>query len=138
MIYTVGPAVIIAIAGAFFGSVASSFASARAAAAFGRRAVRGVVLSAGGAVVTAIALPGRPVNGPIGATCPDLGSIPGHLLAGLVVAAVVLGVAVVASAMVEGMKQAATGGTFARLAVAILVPYVALAAWVFPELCDYS
>jgi hypothetical protein len=40
--------------------------------------------------------------------------------------------------MVEGMKQAATGGTFARLAVAILVPYVALAAWVFPALCDYS
>jgi hypothetical protein len=137
MVYVIGPAVVISIAGAFFGSVASSLASAHAAAVFGRWTVWGVVVSAAGAVVTSIALPAKPMNIQ-GAGCPDMGSTPGHVLAGLVIAAVVMGVAVVASATVEGIKQAATGGTFARLAVAILVPYVALAAWAYPALCDYS
>jgi hypothetical protein len=133
------PALVIFFAGAILGGLASPFARAGSAAAFGRWAAWGVALTAGGAVVAAIALPGKPVlNGPIGATCPDTGAPLFGLLAGLAVTSVVAGVAVVASATVEGAKRAATEGTFGRLVFAIVAPYVALGALFVPLLCDYS
>jgi hypothetical protein len=48
------------------------------------------------------------------------------------------GIATVASGVVEGWRRAAGGATFVRLGVAIVVPYVALGAWLVPRLCDYS
>jgi|ERR671931_1213625 hypothetical protein len=139
MLYVLGPGVLIAVGGGILGSVTSLFVSPGNAAGLGRWAVVAVALSAGAAVTASIALPDEPVlNGPIGATCPDTGSALFDVLVAFAVASVVAGVTAVASATVEGAKGAATGGTFGRLAFAILAPYVALAALVFPLLCDYS
>src|SRR5437763_13638417 len=138
MLYIVGPALVIAVVGWVLGICISPVASARFAALFGRRIVWAVPLVTGAAVVAAFSLPRKSVNGPIGATCPDLGSPLGHVLAGLAVAACVAAVAVVAGVTIEAVKRAAQGETFIRLAVAIVVPYIALGAWVVPALCDYS
>jgi len=110
-----------------------------AAARFGGWVVWGVVLSTVGAVLTAFELPRALVmNGPIGATCPDMSSTPADVLTAFAVAAVATGIATVASVVVEGWRRAADGATFVRLGVAIVVPYVALGAWLVPRLCDYS
>jgi len=134
-----GPGLLIATAGIVLGSLVAPLASGRGAARFGGWVVWGVVLSTGGAVITAFELPRALVmNGPIGATCPDMSSTPADVLTGFAVAAVATGVVTVASVVVEGWRRAADGATFVRLGVAILVPYVALGAWLVPRLCDYS
>jgi hypothetical protein len=139
MLYVLGPGVLIAVGGGILGSIASLFASPGNAATLSRWAVVTVALTAGAAVLMSNALPDEPVlNGPIGATCPDTGSALFDVLVAFAVASVVAGVAAVASATVEGVKGAATGETFGRVAFAILAPYAALGALLFPLLCDYS
>ena len=133
------PALAMVFAGAVVGGFAAFFARPGRAAAFGRRAAWGVALTVGGAVLAAFALPDKPVsNGPTGATCPDSESLLFDVLAGLAVSSLVAGAAVIAAATVEGVKRAATGATFGRLAFAVAAPYVALGALFFPLLCDYS
>jgi hypothetical protein len=133
------PALSIFFAGAIVGGLASPFARPGSAAAFGRWAAWSVALTVGGAVLAAFALPDKPVlNGPVGATCPDWQSTLFDVLVGLAVASLAAGAAVVAAATVEGVKRAATGATFGRLAFAVTAPYVALAALFVPLLCDYS
>ena len=98
-----------------------------------------MTLAVGGAVLVAFVLPDKPVlNGPIGATCPDSESTLFDVLVGLAIASLVAGAGVVAAATIEGLKRAATGATFGRLAFAVAAPYVALGALFFPLLCDYS
>jgi hypothetical protein len=139
MLYIVAPAVLMLVAGAMVGGFASPFARAGSAAKIGWWAAGAVAVTAVAAVVAAIALPDVPVlNGPIGATCPDTNSTSYDVLTGFVAASVAAGVAVVAAATVEGLKRAATGATFGRVALGILVPYVALGAMLVPALCDYS
>ena len=121
------------------GGLASPFARPRPAAAFGRRVAWVVALTVGGAVLAAWALPERPaLNAPIGATCEDTDSALFDVLVGLAVASFVAGAAVVAAATIEGVKRAATGATFGRLAFAVAAPYVALGALLFSWICDYS
>jgi hypothetical protein len=120
------------------GAVAATVAPGAGAADFGRRMTVLVALAAAAAVVVSILLPRRDVNGPVGATCPDLGSAPGHLLLIIAVTSVVAAAGVVAAATVERARGVQTAGTLGRFVVAAVVPYVALAALVFPALCDYS
>jgi hypothetical protein len=134
-----GPVLLIATAGAVLGSVVAPLASGRSAALFGNWVVWGVVASTVATVITAFELPRALVmNGPIGATCPDMTSTAADVLTAFAVAAVATGIATVASGVVEGWRRTATGETFIRLGVAIVVPYVALGAWLVPRLCDYS
>jgi hypothetical protein len=133
------PAVAIVVVGLVGGAVAAPFASAGAAAAVGRRAAWLVALAAAGAVVASFVLPRTPVmNGPIGATCPDMGSGVAFVLGALAILSMAAAAAVVATATVEGASRVATAGTFGRFALAVIVPYAAVGAWLVPALCDYS
>src|SRR5205085_5822064 len=138
MLLIFGPGLLIAVAGAMLGSLVAPLASARGAARFGSWILWGVALSTSAAVFVAFSLPRHSVSGPIGATCPDTTSSSADVLTALTVASVATGIAAVASAVVEGWRRAATGATFARLAFAIVAPYLALGAWLLPMLCDYS
>jgi hypothetical protein len=139
VLYILGPGLVIAVAGVIAGGLASPFGNAASAARVGWWAAWGVAVTAGAAVVAAIALPDEPVlNGPIGATCPDTSSTLYDVLGGLAAASAVAGAAVIAAATVEVVKRAASEHTYGRVAVGVLVPYVALAALVIPFLCDYS
>jgi hypothetical protein len=138
MLYLI-PALAVVVAGGIVGGLVSPFARSRPAAAFGRRAAWGVALTVVGAVLAAWALPERPApNAPIGATCEDTDSALFVVLVGLAVASFVAGAAVVAAATIEGVKRAATGATFGRLAFAVAAPHVALGALLFSWICDYS
>jgi hypothetical protein len=132
------PLVLICVLGFVGGAIASIFASGAGAAAFGRRMSVLVVLAAGTAVAASFDLPRRDVNGPVGATCPNLSSGLGHLIAVLAVTSAVAAACVVAAATVERYRHVQTGGTFGRLVLAAVVPYVAFGAWVVPAFCDYS
>jgi hypothetical protein len=139
MLLIVGPGLLIAIAGGMLGIVVAPFMSGRGAALFGSWVVWGVVLSTAAAVLTAFQLPRTVVmNGPIGATCPDMASTPADVLTAFAVASVATAVITVASVVAEGWSHAATGATFVRFGCAVVVPYVALGAWLAPRLCDYS
>jgi hypothetical protein len=137
-LFLLGPLVVIGAVGFVAGAIASAFASGAGAAAFGRRMSVLLVLAAVTAVAMSFELPRYDVNGPVGATCPDLSSDLGHLIAVLAVTAAVAAASVVAAATVEGFRHVQTGETFGRLALAAVVPYVAYAAWVVPAMCDYS
>lgn len=138
-IFLLAPVVVIGVLGFVAGAIASVFASGAGAAAFGRRMSVLLGLAAVTAVAMSFELPRRDVYTTVATTCPDMSSDLGHLIAVLAVTAAVAAASVVAAATLEGFRHVQTGGTFGRLALAAVVPYVAYAAWVVPALCgDYS
>ena len=138
LVLFLAPLFAICVAGIVAGAIASTFADGRGAADFGRRMAVLVAVSAAAAVVISIFLPRRGVDGPVGATCPDLSSSLGHVLAVVAATSAVAAAGVVAAAVVELARRRQTAGTLGRFVVAAVVPYVAIGAWVFPAFCDYS
>jgi hypothetical protein len=136
--YLLAPLFAICVVGVVAGAIVSTVADGRGAADFGRRMAVLVAVSAAAAVVISIFLPRRDVNGPVGATCPDLSSSAGHILAVVAVTSAVAAAGVVAAAVVELARRRQTAGTLGRFVVAAVVPYVAIGAWVIPAFCDYS
>jgi hypothetical protein len=136
--FFLAPLFAICVAGILAGAIASSVSDGRGAADFGRRMAVLVAVSAAAAVVISIFLPRRDVNGPVGATCPDLSSSVGHLLAVVAVTSAVAAAGVVAAAVVELARRRQTAGTLGRFVIAAVLPYVAIGAWVIPAFCDYS